>query len=65
MSGPQPSPSPQPSPTPGRTPADIVVDFLGAWARYDVDAVLDLVTEDLPSANPPGASASGISWYDV
>ena len=51
MSGPQPSPSPQPSPTPGRTPADIVVDFLGAWARYDVDAVLELVTEDLVYTN--------------
>jgi limonene-1,2-epoxide hydrolase len=47
----QPSPSPQPTPSPGRTPADIVVDFLDAWARYDIDAVLDLVTKDLVYTN--------------
>jgi limonene-1,2-epoxide hydrolase len=48
---PQPSSSPQRSPTPGRTPGDIVVEFLEAWARYDLDAVLDLVTEDLVYTN--------------
>jgi limonene-1,2-epoxide hydrolase len=43
--------NPQPSPTPLRTPADIVVDFLDAWKRYDLDAALDLVTEDLVYTN--------------
>lgn len=43
--------SPQPSPSPVRAPADIVVDFLDAWSRYDLDAVLDLVTEDLVYQN--------------
>jgi limonene-1,2-epoxide hydrolase len=43
--------SPQPSPSPGPTPAEIVVDFLGAWARYDLDAALDLVTDDLEYTN--------------
>lgn len=51
MSSAQPSQSPQPSPNPGRKPADVVVDFLEAWARYDIDAALDLVTEDLVYTN--------------
>ena len=42
---------PQPSPSPVRTPADVVVDFLGSWARYDVDAALEMVTEDLVYTN--------------
>jgi limonene-1,2-epoxide hydrolase len=32
-------------------PADVVVEFLHAWGRFDVDAALDLVTEDLVYSN--------------
>jgi limonene-1,2-epoxide hydrolase len=32
-------------------PADVVVAFLDAWARSDVDAALDLVDEDLEYMN--------------
>jgi limonene-1,2-epoxide hydrolase len=42
---------PQPSPSPVRPPADIVVEFLDAWTRYDVDTAVDLVTEDLVYSN--------------
>jgi limonene-1,2-epoxide hydrolase len=45
--------TPQRSTTPAATaaPADVVVSFLEAWARFDVDAALDLVTEDLEYIN--------------
>ena len=39
---------PQSVPT---APADVVVAFLDAWARSDLDAVLDLVDEDLEYTN--------------
>jgi limonene-1,2-epoxide hydrolase len=46
-------PTPQRSTTPAAlaTPADVVVDFLEAWARFDVDAALDLVTDDIEYIN--------------
>ncbi len=34
-----------------RSPADVVVEFLEAWGRFDVDAALDLVTDDLEYIN--------------
>jgi limonene-1,2-epoxide hydrolase len=43
--------NPQPTPSPVRAPADVVVDFLDAWKRYDLDAALELVTEDLVYTN--------------
>jgi limonene-1,2-epoxide hydrolase len=43
--------NPQPAPSPVRAPADVVVDFLDAWKRYDLDAALELVTEDLVYTN--------------
>ncbi len=45
--------TPQRSTTPAATaaPADVVVSFLEAWARFDVDAALELVTEDLEYIN--------------
>ncbi len=45
--------TPQRSITPAATaaPADVVVAFLDAWARFDVDAALDLVTDDLEYIN--------------
>ena len=32
-------------------PADVVVEFLEAWGRWDIDRVLELVTEDLEYIN--------------
>jgi limonene-1,2-epoxide hydrolase len=32
-------------------PADVVVEFLEAWSRFDIDRVLELVTEDLEYIN--------------
>jgi limonene-1,2-epoxide hydrolase len=32
-------------------PADVVVEFLEAWGRWDIDRVLELVTEDLEYTN--------------
>ena len=43
--------NPQPSPSPTRTPADVVVEFFDAWDRSDLDAVFDLVTDDLAYTN--------------
>ena len=45
--------TPQRSTTPAAavTPADVVVEFLEAWSRYDIDRVLELVTEDLEYIN--------------
>ncbi len=52
MSVPSPQPSSaSPSPRLSGSPADIVVEFLRAWSRYDIDGALDLVTEDLVYAN--------------
>lgn len=46
-------PTPQRSATPGAAvaPADVVVEFLEAWGRSDLDRVLELVTEDLEYVN--------------
>lgn len=43
-------PEPADAATP-TAPADVVVAFLDAWARSDVDAVLELVDEDLEYMN--------------
>ena len=32
-------------------PADVVVEFLESWGRFDIDRVLELVTEDLEYIN--------------
>ncbi len=40
-----------PTPAPRPEPAEIVVDFLRALTRYDVDAALELVSDDLVYAN--------------
>lgn len=46
-------PTPQRSTTPAAAvaPADVVVEFLEAWGRSDLDRVLELVTEDLEYIN--------------
>ncbi|HWD54014.1 MAG TPA: limonene-1,2-epoxide hydrolase family protein [Acidimicrobiales bacterium] len=51
MSTPQRSQPPTPAELAPSEPADVVVAFLEAWARYDVDTALDLVTEDLEYIN--------------
>ena len=38
-------------PAPAVAPAEVVVEFLEAWGRSDLDRVLELVTEDLEYAN--------------
>lgn len=44
--------TPQRSTTPAAVaPADVVVEFLEAWSRYDIDRVLELVAEDLEYIN--------------
>lgn len=45
--------TPQRSTTPAATaaPANVVVEFLEAWGRFDVDTALDLVTDDLEYIN--------------
>jgi limonene-1,2-epoxide hydrolase len=48
MSTPQRSTTPAAAPV---APADVVVEFLEAWGRSDLDAVLELVTEDLEYTN--------------
>jgi limonene-1,2-epoxide hydrolase len=49
--GPDPSPGPNSTPRSRLEPAEIVVDFLHALARYDLDAALELVDDDLVYAN--------------
>ena len=46
-------PTSQPSAATAATvaPADVVVEFLEAWGRWDIDRVLELVTEDLEYIN--------------
>jgi limonene-1,2-epoxide hydrolase len=47
-------PTSQQSTVPSATtvaPADVVVEFLEAWGRWDIDRVLELVTEDLEYIN--------------
>jgi limonene-1,2-epoxide hydrolase len=53
MSTPQRSTTPEATPAPAAaaTPADVVVEFLEAWGRFDVDTALDLVTDDLEYIN--------------
>ena len=45
--------TPQRSTTPATAvaPADVVVEFLEAWGRSDLDRVLELVTDDLEYVN--------------
>ena len=44
--------SPRSTATPSKVaPADVVVEFLEAWGRWDIDRVLELVTEDLTYTN--------------
>ncbi len=38
-------------PAPAVAPAEVVVEFLEAWGRSDLDRVLELVTEDLEYVN--------------
>jgi len=38
-------------PAPAVAPAEVVVEFLEAWGRSDLDRVLELVTEDLEYIN--------------
>ena len=46
-------PTPQPSSVSSAklAPADVVVEFLEAWGRWDLDRVLELVTDDLEYIN--------------
>jgi limonene-1,2-epoxide hydrolase len=57
--------SSQPSTSPVRTPADVVIDFLEAWARYDLDAVLDLVSEDLEYTNVSLPTVHGRDRFEL
>jgi limonene-1,2-epoxide hydrolase len=46
-----PAPAPKSASAPHPDPAAVVVDFLRALTRYDVDAALELVSDDLVYAN--------------
>jgi limonene-1,2-epoxide hydrolase len=46
-----PVPDRSPAPSSNAAPADVVVEFLEAWARFDIDRVLELVTDDLEYIN--------------
>ncbi len=48
---PDPAPADPSAPTAPTAPEDVVVAFLDAWARSDVDAVLELVDEELEYTN--------------
>ncbi len=68
VSTPQPStPSMTPAAVPAATtaPADVVVEFLEALARYDIDAAVDLVDEDLEYINVSLPTVHGRERFEL